>query len=167
MAHSHDTKNAVRFAYVDELLALSVAAIKNSVAEGTARRWKMEAKVSGDDWDFARAANSRAAGPAGEFTNDFIEEFKVQINETFNLLKTDGAALTLDERTTILTSLTDMMSKVMKASGGNRKLEKRTIAAQVVKLLSQYIETHHPQSVKAFIPIIQGFGPKLNQELKD
>nr|MDC2855403.1 DUF1804 family protein [Ningiella sp. W23] len=65
MAHPAEKKNAVRHSYVTELLALSVAAIKHSVADGTARRWKMEAKENGDDWDLARAASRRSEGTAG------------------------------------------------------------------------------------------------------
>ncbi|MBQ4864415.1 DUF1804 family protein [Pseudoalteromonas sp. MMG013] len=167
MAHSPDIKHAVRDSYVNELLALTVAAIKNNVSEGTARRWKAEAKADGDDWDLARAASRKSEGPAGEFTQDFIEEFTIQVNETFTLLKQQSDELTLEQRTKTLNSLTDMMSKVMKVSGGNKRLEKRAIAAEVIKKLAQFVSTHHPDFAPALVDILQAFGPRLDKELDD
>ena len=148
MAHPAEKKNAVRHSYVTELLALSVAAIKHNVADGTARR--------------------RSEGTAGEFTTDFIEEFTIQVNETFELLKSpEGAALPLDQRTKILSSLTDMMSKVMKVSGGNKRLEKRTIATEVLKILAKFVSTKYPEFAPEFVEILTAFGPKLDTELDD
>ncbi|MEC8325873.1 MAG: DUF1804 family protein [Pseudomonadota bacterium] len=168
MAHSADVKNAVRHSYVVELLALSVAAVKHNIANGTARRWKFEAKEQGDDWDLARTASRRAAGSVGEFTNDFIEEFTIQVNETFNLLKSEeGAGLPLPERTKILNSLTDMMSKVMKVSGGSKRVDKLTTAAEVLKLLAKYISTNHPDLTGDFVEVLTAFGPYLDKELSD
>ena len=167
MAHSIDVKHAVRHSYVTELLALSVAAIKNSVADGTARRWKMEAKEAGDDWDLARAASRRSEGSAGEFTSDFIEEFTIQVNETFQLLKDNAKDLSLDQRTKILSSLTDMMSKVMKVSGGSKKLEKRTIATEVIKALAKFVSSHHPDFSPQFVDILTAFAPRIDKELDE
>lgn len=166
MAHPAEKRIAVRHSYVNELLALSVAAIKHSVADGTARRWKMEAKDNGDDWDLSRAASRRSEGPAGEFTSDFIEEFTIQVNETFELLKSaEGAALPLEQRTKILSSLTDMMSKVMKVSGGSKRLEKRTIAAEVLKILAKFVSAKYPAFAPELVEILTALGPRLNEEL--
>lgn len=168
MAHPAEKKNALRHSYVNELLALSVAAVKHSVADGTARRWKMEAKDQGDDWDLARAASRRSEGAAGEFTTDFIEEFTTQVNETFELLKSEeGLALPLEQRTKVLSSLTDMMSKVMKVSGGNKRLEKRTVAAEVIKILAKFVSKHHPDYAPQLVEILTAFGPQLDKELSD
>lgn len=167
MAHSMDVKHAVRHSYVIELLALSVAAIKHGVADGTVRRWKMEAKDAGDDWELARAASRRSEGTAGEFTSDFIEEFTIQVNETFALLKENSEALSLEQRTKTLSSLTDMMSKVMKVSGGNKKLEKRTIATDVIKKLAGFVSSHHPDFTPQFVDIITAFAPRIDKEFDE
>jgi len=167
MAHSIDVKHALRHSYVTELLAMSVASVKHKVADGTARRWKAEAKNSGDDWDLARAASRRSEGSAGEFTVDFVEEFSIQVAETFELLKTSSGELTLDQRVKILTSLSDMQVKVMKVSGGNKKLEKRTIATEVIKALSKFVSTQHPDFTSQFVEILTAFAPRLDQELDD
>nr|MDC2855402.1 DUF1804 family protein [Ningiella sp. W23] len=92
----------------------------------------------------------------------------MQVNETFELLKSaEGAALPLDQRTKILSSLTDMMSKVMKVSGGNKKLEKRTIATEVLKILAKFVSTKYPDFAPEFVEILTAFGPKLDTELDD
>ena len=167
MAHPAEIKNNLRHSYVSELLALSVAAMKFNVAEGTARRWKAEAKTAGDDWDLARAASRRSKGPVGEFSVDFIEEFTLQINETFLLLNTKKESLTLEKRTKILNSLTDMLSKVMKLSGGSKKLEKRTIATEVIKKLAAFVSSHHPEFTPNFVEILTAFAPRIDKELDD
>ncbi len=164
MAHGVEKKANVRHSYVTELLALPVAAIKHSVADGTARRWKMEAKDSGDDWDLARSATRRSEGTIGEFTSDFIEEFTIQVNETFTMLKQNSEAMNLEQRTKVLSSLTDMMAKVMKHSGGNKKLEKRTIAVEVLKLLTQFISSHHQEHAPAFVDILTAFSARIDSE---
>ncbi|WP_419147560.1 DUF1804 family protein [Pseudoalteromonas 'SMAR'] len=167
MAHSADIKNAVRHSYVNELLALSVAAVKHSVADGTARRWKAEAKANGDDWDLARAAARKATGPAGEFTQDFIEEFTIQTHETFNLLRDPENAMTPAERVKVLSQLSDMYSKVMNLSGGNKKVERRTVAAEVLKKLAAFVSKHHPEFSPQLVTILTAFGPQLVNVMDD
>ncbi|MEK0158305.1 DUF1804 family protein [Pseudoalteromonas piscicida] len=167
MAHSADIKNAVRHSYVNELLALSVAAVKHSVADGTARRWKAEAKASGDDWDLARTAARKAVGPAGEFTQDFIEEFTIQTSETFSLLRDPETAMTPAERVKVLTQLSDMYSKVMKLSGGNKTIERRTVAVEVIKKLTAFVSKHHPDFSPQLVVILTAFGPQLVNIMDD
>ena len=167
MAHAQGTKDAVRNSYVNDKLALAVAAVSHGVPDGTARRWKAAAKAKGDDWDLARAASRRADGPVGEFTAEFIEEFTVQVQQTFQMLREKSDELSMDARVKTLTSLTDMMSKVMKVSGGDKRLEKRTIAADVIKKLAQFVSTRYPQFTGEFVDILQAFAPVLDQEIDD
>ena len=62
MAHSDDTRRKVRAAYIFDQMDLPVAALKEGVPDGTAKRWKKEAKAAGDDWDRARSAQLIAGG---------------------------------------------------------------------------------------------------------
>ncbi len=167
MAHASDIKDRVRDAYVNSLLALSVAAASHGVPEGTARRWKAEASVNGDDWDLARTAARRAKGPVGEFTVDFVEEFSLQVAATFELLKSQGESLSLEQRTKTLSSLTDMMSKVMKASGGNTNIARRTVAAEVIKKLAEFVSKRFPGFAPEFVEILQAFGPVIDREMSE
>ncbi|KZN30088.1 DUF1804 family protein [Pseudoalteromonas sp. SMS1] len=166
MAHPEDKKNAVRHSYVSELLALSVAAIKHTVADSTARRWKSEAKAAGDDWDLARAAARKATGPAGEFTQDFIEEFTIQTNATFELIKQDEG-LSIDGRIKALNQLSDTYTKIMKLSGGNKSIEKRAVAADVLKKLASFVSKYHPDYAQQLVEILTAFGPQLSSMLDD
>ncbi|AZZ98284.1 DUF1804 family protein [Pseudoalteromonas sp. R3] len=167
MAHSAEIKNAVRHSYVNELLALSVAAVKHSVADGTARRWKAEAKANGDDWDLARTAARKATGPAGEFTQDFVEEFTIQVHETFNLIKDPESGLSLADRIKVLTQLSDTYSKVMNLSGGNKKVERRAVAAEVLKKLAAFVGKNHPDYAPQLVEILTAFGPQLVNIMDD
>ncbi len=49
MAHSPETKRALRSAYVHQSLTLEIAAERSDISLGTATRWKREAKAEGDD----------------------------------------------------------------------------------------------------------------------
>ncbi|ALU41910.1 DUF1804 family protein [Pseudoalteromonas rubra] len=167
MAHSVDTRNAIRHSYVNELLALTVACVKHSVKESTARRWKSDAKANGDDWDLARAAARKATGPAGEFTQEFIEEFTIQTSETFKLIRDPENGLSLAERVKVLTSLSDMYSKVMNLSGGNKKIEKRTVAAEVIKALANFVSKNHPDYSSQLVEILTAFTPQLSAMMDD
>ena len=167
MAHSPDIKNAVRHSYVNELLSLTVAAVKHTVAEGTARRWKAEAKAAGDDWELARVAARKAAGPAGEFTQTFIEEFTLQTNATFELLKEQGEGISITDRVKALSQLSDMYSKVMKLSGGNKNIERRAVAADVIKKLASFVSKNHPEFAAPLVEILTAFGPQLDSSLDD
>lgn len=167
MAHGADRKNQVRDSYVNGLLALSVAAASHGVPEGTARRWKAEATAQGDDWDLARTAARRAKGPVGEFTTEFVEEFSLQVAATFELLKTKGENLPLEQRTKILSSLTDMMSKVMKVSGGNATIARRTVAAELIRKLAEFVSTRYPDFAPQFVVILQAFAPVIDREMSE
>lgn len=167
MAHGTDKKYQVRDSYVNGLLSLTAAAACVDVAEGTVRRWKAEAAKQGDDWDLARTAARRAKGPVGEFTTDFVEEFSLQVAATFELLKSKGDDLPLDQRTKILSSLTDMMSKVMKVSGGNANIARRTVAAEVIKKLAEFVSTRFPDFAPQFVVILQAFAPVIDREMSE
>ncbi len=75
MAHSSETRNAVRSAYVYDRHPLDVAADKNKVSYNTVRGWKKRDKAKGDDWDKARAASQMAAGGLGDITAQLVEDF--------------------------------------------------------------------------------------------
>jgi hypothetical protein len=167
MAHAEEKRTLIRHAYVNELLSLTVAAVTHGVPEATARRWKSESRKAGDNWDLARAASRKAESPIGEFSTDFIEEFTIQIAATFDLLKEQQEQLSIDQRTKILGSLTDMMSKVMKVSGGNTAVAKRAVAADVCKKLAVFCNTHFPDFAPSLVELLGAFAPVMNSELDD
>ena len=55
----------------------------------------------------------------------------------------------------------------MKVSGGNKRLEKRTIATEVLKILAKFVSTKYPEFAPEFVEILTAFGPKLDTELDD
>ncbi len=61
MAHPKETQVALRAAYIGGL-GLEIAAAKFGVGTATARRWKADAKETGDDWDKFQSASLMVAG---------------------------------------------------------------------------------------------------------
>jgi transposase len=164
LAHSDERQADVRDAYVNTLLSTVLIAHRFQVPEGTVRRWKLEAKRTGDDWDTERAATRLSKGPVGELQQDFLEQFTIQINEAFEQLK--NCELQLDERQKILASLVESMRKVKQIIGGDDKLPKRAIATQVITLLTNHIKTKHSDFLPEFQQILQTFIPVINEKLK-
>ncbi|MEC4091898.1 DUF1804 family protein [Pseudoalteromonas rubra] len=167
MAHGEEKRDAVRHSYVNEILNLTTASAKHRVPESTARRWKIDAKSKGDCWDLARAAARKATGPAGEFTETFIEEFALQVHATFETLKEQGDSLPLPERTKILKQLQSMYGSVMELAGGNKSIEKMAVSATVIKELGHYISRYHAEHTEPFVQILDGFGPYIAQRLSE
>ena len=162
MAHSNDTKSAVRASFIRERLPLKSAACKHNVSYGTARDWKKKAHTEGDCWDKARTASRLAKGGLGDITNQVIEDFVLLFQTTIDdLKKLDGDAL---KKAQAIALLSDSYVKTMKAAGGgNKKIAELAVAIRVMTELSAFIKDHHPGQLEIFAAIIEPFGKHLSQ----
>ncbi|KID56878.1 hypothetical protein JF50_13365 [Pseudoalteromonas luteoviolacea] len=167
MAHGDEVMTAVRDSYVNGLLNITLSARKHDVPESTARRWKLDAKAAGDCWDLARAAARKATGPAGEFTEMFIQEFSLEVSSALEALKEKGDDMPLAERAKVLKQLKDMYTSVIDLAGGDKKIGKLAVAATVIKEFGQYITHHHSEHTETFVKIIDGFGPYIARKLEE
>lgn len=162
MAHSPETKNAVRSSYVYEHLPLEAACEKHGVNYNTGRVWKTKAKSSGDDWDRARSAKRMASGGLGEVTSQIVEEFGLLFQTTINDIK-DGEHSGL-QKAEAISRLSDAYTKVMHAAAkGSPKLAKLAVAVEVLKLLRDFITDNYPDQMETFLAILDPFGTKLNE----
>jgi len=161
MAHSEDTRRAVRASYVFDQLDLEPAAIKHGVPPATAKRWKREANQAGDDWDMARSAMMIAGGGIEEVQRQTLAIVIQQVQATVSAIQQDAAMKPAD-KVAMLASLADAYNKLMAAS---KRLMPETDAMAVrletVKRMGEFIRTKHPRHVTAFSEVLEPFAAEL------
>lgn len=162
MAHSKETRNAVRSSFVYDRLPLEAAADKHDVSYGTVRTWKKRDKKNGDDWDKARAARRMADGGLGEITAIVIEDFSLLFKSVVeDITHGDYDGL---KKAAALSQLSDAYVKTMKAAaGGDPKIAKLSVALETLKLLAEHIKDEHPDVLELFANILDPFGAKINE----
>lgn len=161
MAHSDDTRRAVRAAFVHDQLGLEVAAVKCGVPVATARRWIRDARDAGDDWEKARTAQMIAGGGMEAIARQTMAMFSQQAQATLQMLQDDTQIAPL-ERSKALASLADSFNKLV---ASNARLmpetDKLAVALDVIKRLSEFVRANHPQLAGGFAEILGPFGDEI------
>ncbi len=162
MAHTQETRQAVRASFVYERLDIPAIATKHGVSEATIQAWKRAAKKAGDDWNKARSASRMAAGTLGDVTQEITEDFALLFKTTINDIKNgDFSGL---EKAEAISRLSDAYTKTMKAAAaGNPKLAKLSVAFEVLSELADFIKTHEPDSIALFARILDKFAIRVNE----
>lgn len=161
MAHSDDTRRAVRSAFIFEQLGLEVAALKHGVPTGTARRWIREAKAAGDDWEKARSAQLIAGGGIEDVVRQTLAVVVQQVQATVDTIQaaTDMAP---GDKVQALASLADAYNKLMAASRRMMpETDKLAIAMDVIKRFGEFTAKRKPALAGEFVELIEGFGEEL------
>ena len=162
MAHSTETIQSARKLYVYERLPLSGIGDRLKISEATIRTWKRKAAKRGDDWDKARAAARMASGGLGDLTPQVLEQFALLFNSTINDLQQSNADPI--ERAEAISRLSDAYAKTVKAAGASdAKFSKLAVALEVLQLLGQHIQAHHPEAAPTFLELIEPFGQHLTE----
>lgn len=161
MAHSDDTRRAVRSAFIFEQLGLEVAALKHGVPTGTARRWIREAKAAGDDWEKARSAQLIAGGGIEDVVRQTLAVVVQQVQATVDTIQaaTDMAP---GEKVKALASLADAYNKLTAVSRRMMpETDRLAIAMDVIKRQRDFIQSNYPQHGGAFAEVLMPFGEEI------
>lgn len=160
MAHSQETRQAVRRAYVVERLALEQAARRNGVSYHTARAWKKKAREDGDDWDRARAATRMAQGGLGDLTAQLLEDFAILFQHTVEEVKS-GQYSAL-QKAEAISRLSDAYTKTVKAAGGgDPRIARLSVALEVLERLAGFVQVQFPEHAGALMAVLEPFGQEL------
>jgi hypothetical protein len=154
MAYDVVTRHAVRNAYVYHKQPLETAAVNAGIPVSTARRWKRNAKVQGDDWEQARLniGSELKQKAVGGFLDVFLELQTGVIND---MLKSD---MTPEEKAATATKIADAFIKTVKAGSRFSPDHMMLVATQnVLKELGSYIVQHHPETATTFLELIEPF----------
>lgn len=163
MAHSQKTITQARAAYVYDSLNIDNISGRFNVSRGTVMRWKKTALKNGDDWDRARAAARLSGQGAEAVTAAVMEDFVLLFQSTLTDIKASQDIKPL-ERAEVLSRLADAYTKTMNAvAKGNPKLDKLSFAADMLRDLVQYIQTHYPQHAAAMEQVLVPFGDEIGK----
>jgi hypothetical protein len=161
MAHSEETRRAVRAAYIFDQLSLEMAALKSEVPFATARKWKRDDKVAGDDWEKARSAQMIAGGGIEDVVRQTLAVVVQQVQVTVQTIQ-EAENMTPASKVDMLASLADAYNKLIAAS---RRLmpetDKLAVASDVLKRQAEFIRLNYPQHQAAFADILSAFGEEL------
>ena len=161
MAHSDETRRAVRAAFVFDQLGLEVAAIKHEVPVATARRWKAEAKRAGDDWDKARSAQLIAGGGIEDVVRQTLAVVVQQVQATVEAIQL-ADNMPPGDKVQMLASLADAYNKLMAVSKRLMpETDKFAIAMDVVRRLGEFTAKKKPALAGEFVGLLEDFGEEL------
>ena len=163
MAHDDKTRREARKSYVYQRQSLPTIGITLTVPEGTLRRWKREAKETGDDWDVARAANTISGEGLEVLVSSVIEDFVVLYQTCIESVKHDGG-MEAPERVKLMAMLADAFNKTVGAAGRvSPKISELGVAMDVLKRLSAFVQQHHPHRSDALLEVLEPFGTHLSE----
>ncbi len=160
MAHPKETRDKLRGLYAGGEQTLETAAFMCGVSFGTARRWRDEARLAGDDWDKLRAAYTLAGGGIEDLSRAMLAAFLVQYNSTMTMLQ-DAAAEDLmpSERAKLLSSLADAFTKTVAANARVMpETSQLATALEVIELMMGFVQEKHPKHLQAFVEVLEPFG---------
>nr|WP_321460413.1 DUF1804 family protein [uncultured Cohaesibacter sp.] len=161
MAHKDEKRIDARRAYIWDQQSVPVIALSIGVSEATVRRWKRDAKQSGDNWDVARAAHMMAGEGLETVVSGVVEQFVTLFKATIEQLQDDGN-LSPEERVKAMASLSDAFNKMVASAGRVApKISELGVANDVLQRQAEFIREFYPQHAAAFLEILEPFGERL------
>lgn len=162
MAHDTGKRQELRRRYVVDRQPLSAAASLSDISYSTARAWKRDAALRGDDWDHARMAEEVGDGGVRALTRVVLEEFIPLFRSTIEAIKGDG--ISGIEKAEAISRLSDAYGKTVKASGAvDPSIARLAWAMDLLRELAQFTASGFPQHSAALLEIIEPFGEHVAQ----
>lgn len=156
-----DKKRTARRLFVLERQAIPTMAFTLGVSESTARRWKKEAKLAGDDWDVARSANALAGEGLESVVATVVEDFVALFQATIEQIK-GSENIEPSEKVKLMASLSDAFNKMVASAGRVApKLSELGVAQDVLQRFAEFIRKHHPDHAQTFLEVLEPFGEYL------
>lgn len=153
MAHSPDKKYAVRAAYIGGL-PLETAARQADVPPTTARRWLLDARKRGDDWDRFRNASLIVSGGGIEEAMGRIIAAALMRCEA--LLETPPEDVEASIRA--MATLGDTIAKLKSASGSwMPKADRLAIETEAVKRFADLFVRRYPADGAKVVEVMEAF----------
>jgi hypothetical protein len=161
VAHPKETRLALRAAYLGGL-PIEQAATQANVPLATARRWKADAMVEGDDWDkFQRVSLMVAGGGFDQAMGRVAAGVILRCEALLERIATD-AEIDPVAATKAVGSLTDSLAKAQAAA--KRLLPEAdalATAMATIRQLSDFIRDRYPQHMTAFAEVLEPFGREV------
>ena len=161
MAYGIRHRNEVKKNYIHKMLPLTQAAKLAGVALPTARRWKSEASIAGDDWDKLKAASALSSGSRDDLVKTLVNDYVILHQSVIESLKS-ADNMSAKDKVNSLASLADAFTKTMKSAGmASPELSKLAIANDIIQLLGTFIQSKFPQHIEVFLEVLEPFGEEV------
>lgn len=166
MAHGDGARADLRKAYIYDRLELPAAADKVGISLSTARRWKSDADVDGDDWEKARTA-ARLAGDGRQSVAEMILNDYLILHQS--CIEDVKASTTIDplKKAEVLSRLADAFNKTMAAVGkASPELSRLAVATDVIQRLAAFIKRKKPtvEVLEFLIDTLEEFTVELSRD---
>jgi transposase-like protein len=160
MARPEEDKIALRSAYLSGL-SMEVAASQAGIPIDTARRWKRQARESGDDWDRLRSAQLLAGGGLEEVLQRVLAQAIRQTEATLQSIEANPDMKPM-EQVQATASLADSLNKMV-AAGRRMMPETDALAVRLdtVKRMMEFTAQHHPSKAKDLLEVLEAFQGEL------
>ncbi|SOE00655.1 DUF1804 family protein [Caenispirillum bisanense] len=164
MAHTPETKAAVRRSYIADRLGLEAAAERHGVSLPTARRWKSQAAAAGDDWDKIRAASAISHSGANNIAQLVLTDYL-----TLHQAALDGLNAATDvsplDRVKAMALLGDSFTKITNAvSRAAPDVARHAVAIEVLHFLVDFLRANYPALATAFADVVEPFAAALSEK---
>lgn len=157
MAHSSETRATLRDAYVRKGLSMELAAKQVDVSLATARRWRREMEVDGDDWDRARDAWLISDSSAKDIAVSTLQQIMEEASKI--LREAREKDLPAREKADILASVVDSMSKIKRVMERVMPETARLgVVMEVLEGLLEFTREKFPQHTQTIIELLEPFG---------
>lgn len=166
MAFDPQIKTNLRRYYVFERLTLEQSAERAGVSFGTARRWKREAELAGDDWEKARDVQVMAGSEIEDISKGLLAGFIIQYRTTMDEVQ-NNEEITSAAKVQLLSSLSDSFSKMTAAS---KKLIPQTsemaTAMKVIELFANVVKEKKPHLLSDFLELLDEMENTVQTQFK-
>lgn len=163
MAYDPSKTAEVRAKYVQGL-PLTTAAEVCGIPYNTARNWKRDSALQGDDWDIARNARHMSKSGMEDMSSLVLGQLAEQFLTTLEAIKKDPS-MPAATRADILVKLMDGYSKAISASSKAMPNANRlAVAMDVVKFMTVFITNNFPKFREKFIEVSEAAGQDFVRE---
>ena len=161
MAHDLAIVAKARAFYVFENKTIKEIASDLGIGRDTISRWKSKAGASGDDWDKRRLVASMATQGASVIQL-LLQDYTMLHHRVVESVKNDDMQ-PLQKAETLSRLARSFQRTVNAANKTAPDLSRLGVTHEVLKSLSEFVNTKYPQHAAAFLEILEPFGQDLTK----
>jgi transposase len=156
---------AARDAYVNGGQSIPEIARALGVVDFTVKRWRLEAKKRGDDWDKARYQAHLSKDKVGELNQRILAQYLETLTSATNAVYTTD--MTPIEKTKALVSLADSYNKMISAmKRTDPEVAVANIAVDVLTIVHDTLKAQSESAAKALTKCMDEITARIQERYK-
>jgi len=164
VAYRKDKRQKLNKLYVEERLTMNDACKQVGISVATGRKWRLDEKEKGNDWNTARSAVILSNVNQESMANDILSIFFLSFKDAIEKMKEED--IEAEKRAIIMARMADSYAKITSATHKNNPTASELSSAlSFIKMLTEFIMKNYPQHSKIFLEILEPFGLHMSKEL--